>query len=125
MTQRYEVIDENFEKSKRAMRSYIVGFVLSIIFTVIPYVFVTQRLLGEISLLVGVAFFGVAQLIVQVIFFLHLPIKVKPYWNIITFAFTLLIVAFLVVGSLWIMYNLNINMMGLSPFNSNEGFIPQ
>lgn len=86
---------------------------------------VTERMFGRNSLLIGVTLFAIAQLCVQVIFFLHLPAKEKPYWNIIVFVYTLIIVAFLVIGSLWIMYNLNVNMMGVSPFHSNEGFIPQ
>lgn len=122
---KFDVVDEAFEASQRAIRSYVIGFVLSIICTIIPYVMVTERLFGRESLLIGVTFFGVAQLLVQVFFFLHLPAKVKPYWDLIVFFFTLLIVAFLVVGSLWIMYHLNYNMMGVSPFDSNEGYIPQ
>lgn len=125
MKKTYDVVDEQFEASKDAMGSYITGFALSILLTVIPYVIVTERLFTRTSLLAWVIFFAVAQFLVQVIFFLHLPVKIKPYWNIIVFIFTLLIVLFLVVGTLWIMYHLNVNMMGVSPFNSNEGFIPQ
>lgn len=86
---------------------------------------VTEQMFGRNSLVVGITFFAVAQLFTQVIFFLHLPAKEKPYWNILVFVYTLLIVAFLVIGSMWIMYHLNMNMMGVSPFHSNEGFIPQ
>jgi cytochrome o ubiquinol oxidase operon protein cyoD len=125
MTKTFDVIDEKFEASRKAMRSYVTGFILSLLCTIIPYCMVTGHLAGDESLLLGVTFFGVAQLFVQVFFFLHLPAKQKPYWDIIVFVFTLLIVAFLVVGSLWIMYHLNYNMMGVSPFHSNEGYVPQ
>lgn len=125
MQKKYEVIDEQFEASKDAMGSYITGFALSILLTVIPYVIVTERLFTRTNLVIWIACFAVAQFLVQVLFFLHLPAKVKPYWNVIVFVFTLLIVTFLVVGTLWIMYHLNVNMMGTSPFNSNEGYIPQ
>ncbi len=125
MQKKYEVIDEQFEASKDAMGSYITGFALSILLTVIPYVIVTERLFTRTNLVIWIACFAVAQFLVQVLFFLHLPVKVKPYWNVIVFVFTLLIVTFLVVGTLWIMYHLNVNMMGTSPFNSNEGYIPQ
>jgi len=125
MKKSFEVVDEKFESSHDALYSYITGFLLSVFLTIIPYVMVTEQMFGRNSLLYGITFFAVAQLCVQVIFFLHLPTKEKPYWNVIVFFYTLLIVAFLVIGSLWIMYNLNMNMMGVSPFNSNEGFIPQ
>lgn len=125
MKKSFDVVDEKFESSKEALFSYVTGFLLSIFLTIIPYVMVTERLFGKASLIFGVTFFAIAQLIVQIVFFLHLPAKQKPYWNIVVFMYTLIIVAFLVVGSLWIMYHLNTNMMGVSPFNSNEGFIPQ
>jgi cytochrome o ubiquinol oxidase subunit IV len=125
MINKFDVIDEKFEASRKAIRSYIIGFVLSLLLTIIPYLIVTKHMLGEKSLLWAVTVFGVAQLLVQVLFFLHLPAKVKPYWDLIVFFFTLLIVAFLVVGTLWIMFHLNYNMMGASPFHTNEGYIPQ
>lgn len=125
MKKSFEVIDEKFESSRNALYSYLIGFLLSVFLTILPYVMVTERMFGRNSLLIGVTLFAIAQLCVQVVFFLHLPAKEKPYWNIIVFVYTLVIVAFLVIGSLWIMYNLNVNMMGVSPFHSNEGFIPQ
>lgn len=125
MKKSFEVVDEKFESSHDAVYSYITGFLLSVFLTIIPYVMVIEQMFGRNSLLVGIIFFAIAQLLVQVIFFLHLPTKEKPYWNTIIFIYTLVIVFFLVAGSLWIMYNLNMNMMEVSPFNSNEGFIPQ
>jgi cytochrome o ubiquinol oxidase subunit IV len=125
MINKFDVIDEKFEASRKAIRSYIIGFILSLLLTIIPYLIVTRHMFGENSLLWAVTLFGVAQLLVQVLFFLHLPAKVKPYWDLLVFFFTLLIVAFLVVGTLWIMFHLNYNMMGASPFNTNEGYIPQ
>lgn len=125
MTNDFKVIDEKFEAGRFAMRSYVSGFILSILFTLVPYFIVTKHVFGAQSLLWGIVLFGVAQLFVQVIFFLHLHKKSKPHWNMTVFMFTLLIVSFFVVGSLWIMYHLDYNMMGVSPFNSNEGYIPQ
>lgn len=125
MKKSFEVVDEKFESSRDALFSYVTGFALSIVLSCIPYVMVTEQMFGKSSLMVGVILFAVAQLVIQVVFFLHLPVKKKPYWNIVVFVYTLLIVAFLVVGSLWIMYHLNYNMMGITPFKSNEGYIPQ
>ena len=125
MKKSFEVIDEKFESSRNAILSYVTGFLFSIVLSIIPYVMVTEQMFGKFSLMVGVTFFAVVQLVVQVVFFLHLPAKEKPYWNIIVFVYTLLIIAFLVIGSLWIMHHLNYNMMGVTPFKSNEGYIPQ
>ena len=125
MTDGFRIVDKNFESSKRALHSYTTGFIISIILTVIPYVIVTREIFGKESMLVGVLVFGVLQLFTQIIFFLNLERRSRPHWNMIIFFFTIIIVAFLVVGTLWIMYHLNYNMMGASPFNSNEGYIPQ
>jgi cytochrome o ubiquinol oxidase operon protein cyoD len=123
MKNSFKVIDEQFESSKRAMRSYSTGFVLSIILTLIPYYLVTHS--STPHLVPFVVLFGVLQLFVQVIFFLHLHPASRPRWNLIVLLYTTLIVLFLVIGSLWVMYHLTMNMMGMSPFNSNEGYIPQ
>jgi cytochrome o ubiquinol oxidase operon protein cyoD len=125
MINSYKIIDEREELSKNALSSYITGFILSIALTIVPYFIVVHHTFGKLTLVLAVTFFGIGQLFVQVIFFLHLHKKSKLHWNMIVFLFTLLIVAFLVVGTLWIMYHLNYNMMGVTPFNSNEGFIPQ
>lgn len=125
MTNDFNVIDEQYEASRRAMNSYVIGFVLSIIFTLIPYFMVVHGLFGNSGLVSAVVGFGVAQLLTQVIFFLHLSKKSRPHWNMIVFVFTTLIVAILVGGSLWVMNNLNYNMTSASPMNTNEGYIPQ
>jgi len=125
MTNDFKVVDEQLEAGRRAIGSYISGFVLSVVFTLIPYYIVVNHLFGAQGLVIATVIFGVIQLLVQVVFFLHLNKKSKPHWNMVVFFYTLLIVAFLVIGSLWIMYHLNYNMMGVSPFKTNEGYIPQ
>ncbi|MEK7148739.1 MAG: cytochrome o ubiquinol oxidase subunit IV [Patescibacteria group bacterium] len=125
MTNDFKVIDEQYEAGRLALRSYVTGFVLSIILTLIPYFIVAKHMLGNQSLIWAVVLFAVAQLLAQVVFFLHLSKKSKPLWNMVVFAFTIFVVSFLVIGSLWIMYNLNYNMTDTSPSKTNEGHIPQ
>jgi cytochrome o ubiquinol oxidase operon protein cyoD len=50
------------------------------------------------------------QILVQLVYFLHMNSSSEGSWNLIAFIFTVLIVAILVVGSLWIMFHLNTNM---------------
>ncbi len=125
MIKTFEVLDENFESSKRAFTSYVVGFLLSLALSFMSFFIIVKGIVSSYLALLTIIILGVIQLLVQVFFFLHLPIKRKPYWNVLVFFFTLIIVSFLVIGSLWIMYHLNMNMMGMPPFNSNEGRIPQ
>ncbi len=125
MTNDFKVIDEQYEAGRRALGSYVLGFVFSVFLTLIPYFIVVKHVLTGQSAVFAAVALGVAQLLVQVVFFLHLNKKSKPHWNMIVFIFTFLIVAILVVGSLWVMYNLNYNMTSATPTNSNEGYIPQ
>lgn len=125
MINNFKVIDERYEASRHAFKSYVIGFVLSILFTVVPYFMVAKRLFGDQSLILAVVLFAVIQLFVQVVFFLHLHKKSRPRWNMIVFIFTILIVAILVVGSLWVMHNLDYNMTKVSPSNTSEVYIPQ
>ncbi|MCK9344875.1 MAG: cytochrome o ubiquinol oxidase subunit IV [Candidatus Pacebacteria bacterium] len=124
MTNDFKVIDEQHEGGKRAIVSYVIGFALSIILTLIPYFMVVNHMAVSKTLMFGVLLFALVQFLVQVIFFLHLSKKSRPYWNLIVFAYTILVVAILVIGSIWIMDNLNYNTMNMTPFDSNEGYIP-
>lgn len=92
-------------------KSYIIGFVLSLLLTLASYEVVVGHLFSVEGTYLAVVVLALAQFIVQVIFFLHLTSESKPRWNAVSFAFTLIITFILVAGSLWVMYNLNHNMM--------------
>lgn len=105
--------------------SYVVGFLLSIATTLLAYFFVVNKLLPKQALIYVVMAIAVVQLLVQLVFFLHLGRGSK--WRLATFAFAVIVVLVVVVGSLWIMHNLDYNMMNMSPvemmqyMNDNEG----
>lgn len=89
--------------------SYTIGFILSLIFTIIPYMLVVNDYVkgwGLVYLLFG---FAIAQLLIQLVFFLHFGKEQKPRWNLITMLLMLLILLIVVVGSIWIMRNLHYN----------------
>ncbi len=93
--------------------SYIVGFVLSIITTLVAYFLVLNQVWEKEMLTYVVMGIAVVQLIVQLVFFLHLG-RGNP-WKLITFVSALLIVLIVVIGSLWIMHNLDYKMMTMTP----------
>lgn len=103
--------DANSGSGHGTYKSYIVGFILSIILTVIPYMIVVQHLLPYHIMIIAIVILGVMQLLVQLVFFLHLGAESKPRWNLMAFMFAILVVAILVIGTMWIMYNLDYNMM--------------
>lgn len=99
---------QTFEGSQNR---YIAGYLLSVILTLIPFAVVMNFWLEGTQLIVLLLTFAVVQLFVQLHFFLHLGQESKPRWKLMMFLFAALVVVILVIGSLWIMSNLNYNMM--------------
>lgn len=91
--------------------TYTTGFILSIVLTLAAYYFVVNDTFAYRELIAIIIGLAVAQLMVQLFFFLHLGKESKPRWNLIVFSFMLLVVGIIVIGSLWIMDNLDYNMM--------------
>lgn len=105
--------------------SYVVGFILSILITLAAYIVVVKHLWPMQTLVYIILGIGVVQLVVQLVFFLHIGRGSK--WKFITFIFAILVVLIVVVGTIWIMNHLNYNMMQMSPdqmelyMHQNEG----
>lgn len=93
--------------------SYVVGFILSIAATVIAYLFVVNNLWPKEVLIYIVMGIAVLQLIIQAVFFLHIGRGSRL--KFVTLLFAILVVIIIVVGSIWIMNNLDYNMMRMSP----------
>ncbi len=70
-----------------------------------------NHLFNKNVLVAIILIFALMQLLVQLIFFLHLGREAKPRWNLIMLISTFGIVLLIVVGSIWIMDHLNYNMM--------------
>lgn len=97
------------------LKSYLTGFVLAAILTAIPFwlvmdrVFASSRVTGLVILA-----FAVVQIVVHIIYFLHMDTKSESGWNMLALIFTLVLVVITLSGSIWIMYHLNSNMMPMS-----------
>lgn len=111
MTNELNNIDTEYGVGHGDLRSYITGFALSILLTLLPYSIVVNHVLSGYVLVAAIILFGIAQLLVQLVYFLHLSPKAKARWNLIALVFTALVVLILVAGTLWIMSNLNSNML--------------
>jgi cytochrome o ubiquinol oxidase subunit IV len=98
------------EIEHHTLRSYIIGFVLSLVFTLIPYYLVVEKSITGNVLLGTILGFAVLQLLVQVIFFLHLGREKNPRWQTGFLVAAVGAVFVVVGGSLWITSHLNHNM---------------
>ena len=98
-------------KGKPTLGLYVSGYILSLVFTLTAYFATTRRTFAHRPLVALVAGLALAQFIVQLVFFLHVGHETRPRWKFISFWGMVLVVLILVFGSLWIMSNLNTNMM--------------
>jgi cytochrome o ubiquinol oxidase subunit IV len=98
-------------ESHGSASSYLVGFVLSVVLTAAAFGLVIASALPVGATMVGIAALALVQILVHLYFFLHLNASSEQRWNVMAFAFTVVIVAIVIGGTLWVMYNANMNMM--------------
>jgi cytochrome o ubiquinol oxidase operon protein cyoD len=94
-----------------SMRDYVIGFVLSVILTAIPFALVMTGALSAPVTAVVIMGFAVVQIIVHMVYFLHMSPKAEGGWTLTSLIFTLIVVVIMLSGSVWVMSNLNANMM--------------
>ncbi|WP_198084316.1 cytochrome o ubiquinol oxidase subunit IV [Variovorax sp. E3] len=98
--------------SHSTFKGYMTGFVLAVILTAIPFWVVMAKVFDKpnTTALVILAF-AVVQIVVHMIYFLHMDAKSEGGWNMLALIFTLVVVVITLAGSLWVMYHMNTNMM--------------
>lgn len=104
---------------KREVIMYVIGFLLAVILTLVAYFMTINHVLTGMTLVTILMILAAVQLMVQLVFFLHLGRDKSARWNIASFYFMMMVLVIVVLGSLWIMHNLNYNMM-MTPEQMNE-----
>lgn len=99
------------QSSHGSKNSYIIGFILSAILTVIPFWLIMSQTLTGMSAVWMISGFAAVQVAVQVYFFLHVDFSPEQRNTLYSFLFTVFVVAIVMAGSLWIMHNANEKMM--------------
>ncbi|MBZ9846985.1 cytochrome o ubiquinol oxidase subunit IV [Mesorhizobium sp. CA14] len=95
-----------------SLRGYLIGFVLSVILTAIPFWMVmTGALDNKQATAIIIMAFAVVQIVVHMVFFLHMNPASEGGWSMLALIFTVTLVVIVLSGSLWVMYHLNANMM--------------
>lgn len=94
------------------LKSYAIGFLSSLLLTAISFGLVVSGQLQAATLTYTLIVLAVVQAIIQLLYFLHVgQEEARPRWATITFCFTVLILLAFVIGSLWVMNDLNSRMM--------------
>ena len=94
-----------------AVRGYLIGLVLATLLTGVSFYVAKSTLVWQPSIPIALSVLAVAQMGVHVVFFLHITSGPDSINNVMALAFGLLIVMLLVFGSLWIMTQLDHNVM--------------
>ena len=104
------------EASHGTFKSYMTGFILSVILTAIPFWLVMGKVFADPAITGAIVMIlGAIQIVVHMIYFLHMNTRSEGGWNMMALIFTIVIVIIALSGSLWVMHHLNANMMPMSP----------
>jgi cytochrome o ubiquinol oxidase operon protein cyoD len=99
-----------------SVRSYVIGFGLSVVLTAIPFALVMSGAFAAGTAVSAAIALGVVQIVVHLVYFLHMNSASGRSWNMAALVFTMIVLAILIAGSLWVMHNLDVNMMpGMMP----------
>jgi cytochrome o ubiquinol oxidase operon protein cyoD len=90
---------------------YLIGLGLAILLTAVSFFIAGTFLVWRPSVPVALVVLAIAQIGVHLVFFLHITTGPDNVNNVLALAFGVLIVMLVIVGSLWIMANMNNNMM--------------
>jgi cytochrome o ubiquinol oxidase operon protein cyoD len=91
-------------------RSYLIGLMLALVLTAIPFAAVYFHLLSGPAIYALIAVAAIAQVLVHFRYFLHLGFSATPRENLLTLALAAVLIVVLVGGCLWIMTDLNLRM---------------
>lgn len=94
------------------VKGYVIGFILAVILTAIPFWLVMGKVLPSSGMTAAVVLiFAAIQMVVHMVYFLHMNAKVEGGWSMLAMVFTIGLVVIMMAGSVWVMYHMNTNMM--------------
>nr|WP_269320402.1 MULTISPECIES: cytochrome o ubiquinol oxidase subunit IV [Dyella] len=95
-----------------SLKGYMIGFVLAVLLTAVPFALVMSGGLKDSGTTALVILgFAAVQIVVHMVYFLHMNAKSEGGWNMLALIFTAVLVLITLSGSIWVMYHLNHNMM--------------
>ena len=102
--------------SPSTLGGYATGFILSVILTAIPFWLVLGKVSPSSTVTAGLLLgFAAVQIVVHMVYFLHMNTRSQGGWTLLALVFTMLLVVITLSGSIWVMYHLDTNMMPPMP----------
>ena len=102
------------------LKGYVIGLGLAVGLTLCSFFLPASGLIYGPTIPVALIVFAIAQMGVHLVFFIHITTGPDNTNNVMALAFGVLIVMLVVIGSLWIMANLNHNMMTMTQVMSMQ-----
>ncbi|WP_312304893.1 cytochrome o ubiquinol oxidase subunit IV [Diaphorobacter nitroreducens] len=91
---------------------YVKGFLLAVILTVIPFWLVMADVIqNRTTAVLVLGIFAMVQVVVHMVYFLHMNGKIQGGWTMLSTIFTIVFLAVTIIGTLWVMFHMNANMM--------------
>ena len=103
--------DEEEHSVGQRLLGYFIGLGLALLFTAVSFFIAGTDWVWQPSIPVAIIVLAIAQMGIHLVFFLHITTGSDNTNNVMALAFGVLIVVLVIGGSLWIMANLNHNMM--------------
>jgi cytochrome o ubiquinol oxidase operon protein cyoD len=107
------------EAAHGSRRTYLIGFLLSVVLTAVPFWLVMSGALTPQITGIVIVLLAVVQIMVHTVCFLHVNTRSEGGWTLMAYAFTAVMVLIVIAGSLWIMFHINSNMMPLMEMPSS------
>ncbi|TDG03765.1 cytochrome o ubiquinol oxidase subunit IV [Paraburkholderia guartelaensis] len=102
---------QSHAESHGSLGSYVAGFILSVMLTAGAFGVVLHGALDATTAMIVIAVLAFVQVVVHLVFFLHLNTSPGQGWNVLSLAYTVLAAAFLIFGTIWVMHNVGMLMM--------------
>ena len=99
------------DNHRQEQRHYLIGFALALILTMIPFGVVYTGALSPLMTGVVLGLSAIAQLVVQLHYFLHIDLGKSSRDDLQLILFTALIMIIMVAGTLWVLTNQMHRMM--------------
>jgi cytochrome o ubiquinol oxidase subunit IV len=99
------------EESHGSFGGYLAGFILAVVLTAASFWVVLHGGFPRETALMGLAVLAAVQIVVHLVFFLHMNTSSGQRWNLTAFGFTVMTVVIVIGGTLWVMHNVAMNMM--------------
>lgn len=101
-------------QGRGSLKDYLIGFGLSVALTALPFWLVMSGNFAPQATALAIMAFAVVQIVVHMVYFLHMNTHSEGGWTMMALIFTIVLVVIALSGSLWVMYHLNTNMMPMS-----------